>query len=382
MPHRLVLVQPDSVQISGNTAIINTKTLRGLCAYADLWPGDLTVLATEGKLPSTNQYSRVTIEDLPFDLRTVSGPSEIDYYRRGAAATLLPHLIRYLPVLQREPNHCVLVGEFTLTERIRVGLSTAKTTSDRVRIMASHLGKEPAYRRMVRKAGGFSANGYPAYKAYSHLSKRSILFFDTRVTARHLELGKEHVAHRRKRRRHNEMTLAFSGRHIAAKGIEQAIIAYGNLPGAGLDFSLQIIGEDNNTPHLIKKYHGVPGLTFLGSLEFDREWAPHVAREVDLMVLPHIQGDPSGTYLEAAAAGVPTLSFANRAFQPLAKNHGLGWTVPMNDINGLTAKMMWLKSNQDQLELAGQAGLHFMTGHTFEREFAKRIEHIRNVAQV
>ena len=54
-----------------------------------------------------------------------------------------------------------------------------------------------------------------------------------------------------------------------------------------------------------------PSVTWWGEVAFEPDWVRLVSTSVDLMVLPHTQGDPSGTYLEAAGLGVPVVGFGN-----------------------------------------------------------------------
>lgn len=53
------------------------------------------------------------------------------------------------------------------------------------------------------------------------------------------------------------------------------------------------------------------------------------------MILPHSQGDPSGTYIESAGLGVPIVGFANAALRGHERHAGFAWTVPVGDIDGL-----------------------------------------------
>ena len=65
---------------------------------------------------------------------------------------------------------------------------------------------------------------------------------------------------------------------------------------------------------------------FRGNLDFKHRLVPLLQNEIDLFVCPHVQGDPSCTYLETMACGVPL--DAIRPSQPTASkplNSGMKW---------------------------------------------------------
>ena len=115
-------------------------------------------------------------------------------------------------------------------------------------------------------------------------------------------------------------------------------------------------------------------------MDFDGEWVPFIRDNVDLMVLPHRQGDPSGTYLEAAGLGVPTLGFDNEAFRALVAHEDLGWAVPNGNGRLLLEKALQLVENPAELRKKSINGLTFMNKHHCDHEFAARIQHLEAIA--
>jgi len=97
------------------------------------------------------------------------------------------------------------------------------------------------------------------------------------------------------------------------------------------------------------------------------------------MVLPHVQGDPSGTYLEAAGCGVPVVGFDNVALESLVRRHGLGWTVPMRDIVALADRIESVLADAAGWQEARERGLELMAAHHVDAEFDRRVEHLRDL---
>lgn len=373
---RLVIVQLDAVQLDGSRAVLSTKSLAALRLYAAHWPGE-TIVAVEAKpLQPSPLLSTVEVADLPFTLvdRARSGVAEL---RRTAAVTLAMHDVADTGLSRLEPERLVLYGEIPLAERIRMA-QIGSGRIGRLRVAAGWRRRRGELRAMVSRTGGYQANGYPVFEDYGLLSRSGIVYFDTRASAQIVEDAAQVTTDRSPDR---PFTVAFSGRHTAAKGPEHVLAAVLPLLEEGLDLRLVFYGSGDLTPRLEERARAWPeNIVFRGDLDFESGWVHDVPRSVDLMVLPHIQGDPSGTYLESAAVGVPVLGFDNVALKSLVDHHGIGWTVPLGDTAGLAAQITRLSSDHAAVAAAAGRGRTFMREHHFEAEFARRVQHLREVA--
>lgn len=375
----LVIVQLDAVHLQGDTVTLSSKTLQALELYARQWPGRVVVSAVAKQLPASALLTRRRLADLPFD---VVDRARIDVrsLRTGAGAALAMHDVHDPGEVSFEPRRLVLYGEFTLAERIRMA-SIGAGRAGALRATASWRWKGRALHRMVRAAGGFQANGYPAHDEYAAGSVSPLLYFDTRVTEEILAESDARAVEDGAHRAAEPFTLGFSGRHTAAKGTDHALEAVLRLLEAGADLRLVLFGSGDLTSSLQER--AAPfreRIEFRGDVDFASTWVREVPRTVDLMLLPHIQGDPSGTYLESAALGVPVLGFDNTALDALVRHHGIGWTVPLGDTRALAATARTLMDRPEALAAAGEAGRTLMRDHTFETEFGRRIAHLREVA--
>jgi colanic acid/amylovoran biosynthesis glycosyltransferase len=117
-----------------------------------------------------------------------------------------------------------------------------------------------------------------------------------------------------------------------------------------------------------------------GSLDFKTELVPFITNETDLFVCCHGQGDPSCTYLETMACGVPIIGYCNEAMEGLAQVAGTGWLTPINRPLELAERIAYLYTKPAELVSAAIRSLTFARDHTLEKTFRRRIEHLDLVA--
>lgn len=375
---RLVIVQLDAVHLKGDVVTLSAKTLRALELYANHWPGEVVVSVEVKQLPSSLLLAERRLDGLPFTLADRARTRVADL-RKGAAVSLAMHDIHDPGLIDLDPRRLVLYGEIPLAERIRMA-QLGSGTVRRLRVAAGWHRRARALQSMARRAGGFQANGYPVHSEYGPLSRSSIVYFDTRAGRKFTEATMP--AHGRTRK-DRPFTVAFSGRHTAAKGPEFALDAVTTLLRDGADIRLVYYGDGELTPKL-RELAAPWGdrIEFRGEVDFESHWVHELPRTADLMILPHVQGDPSGTYLESAAVGVPVLGFDNVALESLCARHGIGWTVPLGNAAALATRLRQLMEDPSSVRLASEQGRSFMRKHPFEEEFARRVHHLRQIAQV
>jgi glycosyltransferase involved in cell wall biosynthesis len=116
-----------------------------------------------------------------------------------------------------------------------------------------------------------------------------------------------------------------------------------------------------------------------GVLDFATELMPRMREEIDLFVCCHRQGDPSCTYLETWACGVPIVGYDNEAFAGLLRICRAGRVVLMDDWQGLTTAIAQLSQAPEELIDLAREGVSFARKHTFESEFQARINHAKRL---
>ena len=362
-----------SVTPDGNV-LIDEKLRSGVARYRESWPGGDVVLATphatDASYPGLGTHLRRR-DELGFDLVTA------DTWRGALDAAsgdlhLLP-LLHRLDEVDHVIERSVLTVEFTPEDLTRTERRDALGLESRARVALGSLRRRRTFEAWARRARGLQCNGYPASDRFAGLSASPLLFFDTRLTAEHVR-----AARAIKRPAPSApFRLCFSGRLIAAKGPQHAVAAVELLRAAGVDCTLDVIGVGPLEQEL--RGQAGPHVRFLEGMEFAQGWTSYVRDEVDLMVLPHTQGDPSGTYLEAAGCGVPTAGFDNVALESLVRRHGIGATAPLGDDAALAQTIIEVLSDPETWWSMRHRGLDFMELHCFENESNRRIEHLASV---
>jgi len=114
----------------------------------------------------------------------------------------------------------------------------------------------------------------------------------------------------------------------------------------------------------------------VGVLDFDTELMPRIRDQVDVFFCPHPQCDPSCTYVETLAAGVPIVGYANEAVKALEGATAAVESVKMGDPAAAAEAIAALGANASELERRSRAALAFARGHSFERTYDARVEHL------
>ena len=371
----MVLSGPVSRDALGRV-LLSDKTVSGLAQLADAaTPVTLvTLVRPAGESDTANLGNRWREpSDLPFAVhctdRLADGLDAV-----APEVVLAPLRVESAPLLGgRRP--VVLVAENPLRERLRYAFADLPRRVDRARLAVGLIRQAPVLRRLVRQSAGLQCNGFAAWEAYRRHAVDPLLFFDSRVDAATVASAAGTPAPARPGR----LRLGFSGRLARQKGPEYAVRLHRTLRAAGHEVTLDVFGSGPVEASL--RADAVEGVTFHGTVDFRSEWIPRVRDSIDVMVTPHIQGDPSGTYAEAMGVGVPLLGFANAALAPLVARHQVGWAVPIGDEQALLAAAVRLVRDPGEGARARRACLDFMATHAFEPETARRRDHALSCAE-
>ncbi|WP_169516535.1 glycosyltransferase [Gulosibacter molinativorax] len=372
----LAVVMLGGIATDGFDVELTEKSRLGLAAYASYWPGKVVAIgALRRPDPSGNIGSKTfRAADLEFEV-IGSGDVQRDLQNIRPAVVLAPHHLSSISLMDLGAP-VVLVSEVSAVDGAQPALQSSRSAAKRARIILGAQKRELVLRRLAKQADGLQCNGWTAWHAYSALNHRSIRFYDTRVSGQELITGKQLGE---KFDNDRPLRLAFSGRFIPIKGPEFATRLHRELNRRGVGHSFTLVGQG---PMLDELQHTENGrIRFLSPMDFRSEWQPWARNDVDIMVLPHVQGDPSGTYLESAAMGAPILGFENKALVPLIEESGLGWAVPQRDVSAMADVIERLAVDRGEIHRAAEAGREFMAQHTFEAEFRRRVQHLVSIAE-
>ena len=372
----LVVVAPGPLRVRDGQFWTDAKLLSGMRKYAELFPGEVSLLGTPAIVDDTANLggTAVDLDSIGFEL-TVAGDLREVLERQRHDVALLP-LTPHVGDLMNLAVKDVVAAEHTGSSRLSMALASPHSIVDRLRM---ELGFRRLGRRLadvVKSADGVQCNGEVAWRAYAPLSKSAVRVYDNRITP---DLIDEAVA-RHRPYTGGRLRLGFTGRLMAIKGPEYAAGLPTMLAALGVDASLDVFGDGPNR-QVIEKTSD-ERVRWHGAVFFPDEWCTRVVSCVDVMVLPHVQGDPSGSYLESAGMGIPVLGFDNAQLRSLVAEGSIGWTVPMRRIHALAGKAADLARHPEVIEAASAASFDFVRRHHFEADFANRVDHLVQVSRL
>ena len=385
MPHKTLVILPSlGANLSPDGSIrLTGKFVSGVQLVVEHWDGPVEVLIEQDESSHSGNLDDVWVvpEELPFRV-TVAGfhsPEARAVIARaavvqGGADHRLNHMSGWCAELG---VHYVMVSEYTLRTRWQIidaeGLNPLVTW----RRKAWAWRQERANQAAIRAAAAVQCNGTPTFHVYQHLNKNAMLYFDSRVTTDLLPAEPRLARHVTPRTVAEPMRLAFSGRLSRMKGADHLPLVAQALRDQQVPFTMDIFGDGPLVAELRETIVrlGLQDFVRLGGvLDFASELMPKVRDAVDLFVCCHRQGDPSCTYLETLACGVPIVGYGNEAFEGLMHLCPAGESVAINDWPALAAVIAKLAREPRRLSEMAQLGLTFARGHTFENEFKRRIE--------
>lgn len=367
---RLIVAAPGPLAARAGAVRLADKTVSGLRAYSQRWDGDV-VLAAESagnSVGSANLGARwYQVSDLPFDVSIA--PTLPEAVTSTRADLIMANLTGRVGELEDVIDRCVLLAEFDpwlQSKETWPGIGAG----GRARALAGAVRRTRDYRRYVARARGLQCNGIPAHRALAQYNDASMLFFDSRLGADDVEAA---ASRERPDRPDRPARVAFSGRLHRDKGADYLIGVADQMQHLGVE--LDVFGDGELREHLERE--SGPNVRFHGSVDYVTEWLPYMRTNVDLMILPHTQSDPSCTYLEAIGLGVPVLGFDNAALQSLVDRFDIGWTVPMRDGYALASKANELLGSPHLIAAARHAGFAMMREHHADATFDARVTHVQ-----
>ena len=355
---------------------METRGYAALEATARHWPGELVVLApavTSVEDPVRRAHSRVAFSELPFTVvEAAPNPESIDAQGLDIVTGLLAAPWRGLTE-GRTP--AVLTAE--VNYRIRLGIYRATLAGPPLaRAAAGLLRVERGIRAQARAARSLHCNGLAATKTYGPLTEDPLSYMDHRITLADVDQAEGMESWNGDR----PLKLAFSGRLDPIKGPHFALELARRARAKGLPVEFSVLGSGPLEEAL--RAEAEPWMEFRGFRDFRTEWLDDVRNDVDIMVLPHLQGDPSCTYFEALGSGAPVIGFHNATLTPLVREYGIGWAVSRGDVEGMVRQLALILADPAILHEARVRGLGLVRRNDFEATTERRVAHLRRHASI
>lgn len=384
----IMLVPSVGVWKIGGNLYFDRKFYDGVLAYTTYWPGSFRLAI---RLAKTMQppfgLIQFNEDKFPAKVSVIGSDEVIDSDLLDGVDIVLASgdsfdSFHFAALCKDRGIKCVYGIEYTLRTRLQIAAIDGLSFWRRLKTKAWLLLKERQRLQAFRLADGLQANGVPAYDAYAPLVPNAMLYFDTRNTFSMGITDNELSSRLAYLDKKMPLRLGFSGRLISVKGVDHLIEVAHQLHLRQIPFSFEIFGSGELLSQMRKKIeeHGLTGSVRLrGAVDFSSELVPFIKSNLDLFVSCHRQSDPSCTYLETYACGVPIVGYNNLAHQGILDRHDVGWSVAMNDFVSLANLIVRLNNQRDEIKCKALNAVRFAREHTFEDTFQRRIEHCLKV---
>ncbi len=375
-----------ALQLPSGRIVVTRKFVSGMESYTRHWPGPVEIWVPPLESLSDNLDNiELDPRELPFGVRVVaaSALTQADLSQAGLIfAGLEWRTLALAAACQRSRTPLVYGCEYTLKTRLQIAKAECPSLLRFARRAAWECNLERRQVRAMALAQGLQCNGTPTFEAYRERAARPFLFFDSRTRERDLVAAAALERRLERLQEKPRLHLLFSGRWIEMKGVDQLPKVAAHLKRSGLDFAMKICGDgalEGSLRSALLELDLSDRVELTGVLDFESELQPLTREWADLFVCPHPQGDPSCTYLETLACGVPIAGYANEAWRGLLQYGEFGVATPVNDTAQLAQAILRFAKDRQALAGASRQARAFAAPHTFEPTFQRRVEHLREV---
>jgi glycosyltransferase involved in cell wall biosynthesis len=386
--HRLILIPSVPVWSAGDQLVFDRKFHDGLMQYVARWPGPVRCLAWRSASPLPGFGAvHARPQALPFEIELLEVGADIRLEHLAGALVVMAaaddhRQLGVAALCRRAGIRCTYVIEYIAETRHQINRLEARNPLVRWRRDVFLRRRERARRAAFDACHGLQANGLPAHEAYQ-AHGNCLLYFDTRMSRSALiddgALSRR-LAYLSQAR---PLRLGFSGRLVAMKGADHLVEVAARLQARGVRCEWTIYGTGELEASMREQVRSAGlGARFLlaGAVDFDTGLVPAIQSSCDLYVMLHRQSDPSCTYLETLACGIPIVGYGNRALAGLLRLADVGEQVPMNHIDGVVDALTRLDADRPALARMSRAARAFAQDHAFEDTFGRRVDHLLQLA--
>ncbi len=364
--------------------ILTEKYMKGADGHATIWPGPVTSLVDLMTVPTTDMDQ---IEVMPEEATTglELRPKKLeDLAERLKDAALVstflsPYELPTARLCQRLGVPIVFVSEYSVKTEFQIIDAEGHNPLRRLRRRQWIRGAEQKRRKALALAAGLQCNGTPTFESYGGAVSNAMLFFDNRVPES-LVISKAALAEKTGRIAQGKpLRLVFGGRMIPMKGVADLVPFADVLRHRNVPFQLDIYGDGPLRPLLERQIIDLDlsgEVRLRGVLDFETGWVPTLKREADLFICCHPQGDPSSTYSEVMACGVPIAGYDNDALTGIIGLSDAGWATPMHDLEALADVVARLHRDRSEIAVAANRARSFAIKHAFEETMRRRTQHL------
>lgn len=383
---RTLIISPSvRTAAEGDELFMDEKAVAGLRLYARYWGGPVRCLMRSGDRKDIVFGRFYKKSDLGFDVEIISDDLVFSRGSYDDAAIVLAAGDNHHDFNTAKICGCpvVFVIENTLSTRLRIlsleGGSLLKKTKSAIWAILTERNR----RLVFSEAAGIQANGKPAFDAYRGVTSDPMLYFDTRVSEDQVATMVEIERKRGQSKNVQPLRMAFSGRLERLKGVDHLVPVLQKLADNGMSFTFDIFGSGSLRPEIEKavRVAGLDDRVILhGPVSFNEVLLPYLKSNIDMFICCHRQSDPSCTYIETLACGVPIVGYDNAAFRGVLELGNVGESVPMNNTTALARAILAIEQDRSRLRAMAVCAIDVAFKHSFEATYLRRVRHLEALA--
>ena len=334
----------------------------------------------------------VPYSDMPYQVHVISaqspGPEDGPILERVLDDTALAYIrdstrLDYLiaRMCRERSIPYVVTSEYTLRTVLDIMRAGTRSALRRgVRELGARIDNRSRLQLVVH-AAEVHANGYPTYAELAKTNPRRVLFFDTRAVSADL-VSREAIVRRVESLDNRPPRLLFSGRYHRMKGALDVVKTGIELLRRGVKFRLDTYGSgpQGGEMRALVRQEGAEGSISVHDPIPYRPDLIEVTRAADLFMVCHIQGDPSCTYLETFACGVPIAGYANEMWSELQRQSQAGLVASIGDHKGLASAIESLLQDRERLLDVSLHAREFAAGNTMDLAWDRRTRRLEALA--
>lgn len=385
MPTLVMLSPAPVLEAPGGEVVLDTRFVEGMKLHSQLWPGRVCCLMRRGatQLAEGMRYSRA---QLSFDLILTDPGTALPEALLDQAALVYCAAddMQYLALaeaMRGRIGRLVYTVEQSLAERLATALRATRPVRRRLGGAVWNLRHEARFRAALSRADGVHLNGLAA-AGYRRLNPNSLIYLDNRIRQPQLARRTELEARAQRLRAGAPLRLVTVGPLTEESGVADLVPMAWLLRARGVAFELEIIGQG---PMAGRLRDGIAALNLGGQVRLTGPMAhegkllPHLRAAADIALMPRRLPEGPSAYVEAMGCGLPVLGYATPSWRPLLADSGAGWQVGPRP-GALAAQIARLDARRDRLIDTSERATGYVAHTTFEKVFARRMAHLRELA--
>ena len=392
----ILVVTLSGVELRSASILIDRKFHEGMIGFVERLDRPFSCLMprlTSAEAGHAMDMIEVPKSELPYRVNALEKPllsaESLRIIESSLEGVALAYLGAFEDLNQAVASACrgrdipyAVVSEYTLQTELEIMRANTPSAARRLwREARIRLGRHRRL-RLVASAQEVHANGYPTYRELAAANPRRMLFLDTRARAQDI-ISEADLRERLAARANRSPRLLYAGRYHPMKGALDVIKVGIELERLGMDFQLDLYGKGplREPMALLASRSNAAGKIKIHDAVAYRPDLQRIAKQADLFICCHVQGDPSCTYLETFACGVPIVGYANEMWTPLSQDSGAGEVVPKGDYKAL-AKTVARLLGSSRLEELSLRARNFAEANTMEIAWDRRISHLAALVRI